>query len=421
MSVEAMRWLDRWLGVPLCFLLSLAARWRGRRPASAVAGVVRPRRVLCIQLAEMGSLVLAGPAVHWLRQRGVAPWFVSFARNADCLAVAGLVPAERVFLWRTATPWQFVRDFLRFIRWAWRQRFDAALDFEPCSRFSALLGVLAGASLRAGYTHEGAYRGRLHSLPVAYRNDRHMSENCLALAAALLPGEPAPDPAQAEIAWRAQLVPADAATHGAQVSRRLAESFPAAAGGPLLLLNPNAGDLLPQRRWPLPRYVELARLLLARHPRLRIGVIGAADEAAAATRLALEVGSPRCASLAGAFTVAELPALFAHSQLLVGNDSGPAHVAALTRTPTLVLFGPETPLLYRPLGQARALYAGLPCSPCIRVANQRRSACRDNICMQAISVGSVLEAIETMLEASPAGTRRSVSADFSNSARMGVE
>jgi ADP-heptose:LPS heptosyltransferase len=248
-----------------------------------------------------------------------------------------------------------------------------------------------------------------------------MSENCLALAAALLPGEPAPDPAQAELAWRAQLLPADAATHGAQVSRRLAESFPAAAGGPLLLLNPNAGDLLPQRRWPLARYVELARLLLARHPRLCIGVIGAAEEAAAATRLASEVGSPRCASLAGAFTVAQLPALFAHSQLLVGNDSGPAHVAALTRTPTLVLFGPETPLLYRPLGQARALYAGLPCSPCIRVANQRRSACRDNLCMQAISVGSVLEAIETMLEASPAGTRRSVSADFSNSARMGVE
>jgi hypothetical protein len=41
--------------------------------------------------------------------------------------------------------------------------------------------------------------------------------------------------------------------------------------------------------------------------------------------------------------------------------------------------------------------------------------------MQAISVGSVLEAIETMLEASPAGTRRSANADFSQSARMGVE
>lgn len=421
MSVEAMRWLDRWLGVPLCFLLSLAARWRGRRKATVVAGTVRPRRVLCIQLAEMGSLVLAGPAVHWLRQRGVAPWFVSFARNADCLAVAGLVPAERVFLWRTATPWQFVGDFLRFVRWAWRQRFDAAIDFEPCSRFSALLGVLAGAGLRTGYTHEGAYRGRLHSLPVAYRNDRHMSENCLALAAALLPGEPAPDPVLAELAWRTQLAATDAAPHGAQVSALLAERFPAAPGGPLLLLNPNAGDLLPQRRWPLPRYVELARLLLARHPQLRIGIIGAQEDAAAAQGLASEVASPRCASLAGAFAVAQLPGLFAQSRLLVGNDSGPAHVAALTQTPTLVLFGPETPLLYRPLGQARALYAGLPCSPCIRVASQRRSACRDNLCMQAISVGSVLDAIEAMLEASTAGKRRVASADFSQAEWTGVE
>ena len=78
MSTDTMRWLDRWLGVPLCFLLSLGARWRNRRASAASA---RPRRVLCIQLAEMGSLVLAAPAVHWLQARGGQPWFVSFARN----------------------------------------------------------------------------------------------------------------------------------------------------------------------------------------------------------------------------------------------------------------------------------------------------------------------------------------------------
>ena len=402
MSTDTMRWLDRWLGVPLCFLLSLGARWRSRR-ASVVSAL--PRRVLCIQLAEMGSLVLAAPAVHWLQARGVQLWFVSFARNGDCLAVAGLAPVDRVFLWRTQSPWIFAADFLRFLRWAWTLRFDAAIDFEPCSRFSALLGWLAGARLRAGYTHAGTYRGRLHSLPVPYRSDRHMSENCLALAAALLPREAPPDCMQAEQAWRARLPAASHLAGGERVRALLAECFPAGTDG-LLLLNPNAGDLLPQRRWPLQRYIELARRLLERHRQLCIGIIGAPDEVATVEAMATAVASPRCASLAGVLPVGELPALFARARLLVSNDSGPAHVASLTRTPSLVLFGPETPLLYRPLGRARALYAGLPCSPCIRVANQRRSDCTNNLCMQAISVDSALAAVEAMLDAAGERDRR---------------
>ncbi|MDP3514011.1 MAG: glycosyltransferase family 9 protein, partial [Sulfuritalea sp.] len=332
MSTDTMRWLDRWLGVPLCFLLSLGARWRSRW-APAAAGA-RPRRVLCIQLAEMGSLVLAAPAVHWLQLRGVQPWFVSFARNGDCLAVAGLAPGDRVFLWRTQNPWIFTWDFLRFLRWAWPLRFDAAIDFEPCSRFSALLGWLAGARLRAGYTHAGAYRGRLHSLPVPYRSDRHMSENCLALAAALLPHEVPADRIQAEQAWRARLpaaTDATAAAGGERVRAVLAECFPGDVGS-LLLFNPNAGDLLPQRRWPLLRYIELARRLLERYPQLCIGIIGAPAEVATVQAMATAVASPRCASLAGALSVVELPALFAQTRLLVSNDSGPAHIASLTQT-----------------------------------------------------------------------------------------
>jgi ADP-heptose:LPS heptosyltransferase len=124
------------------------------------------------------------------------------------------------------------------------------------------------------------------------------------------------------------------------------------------------------------------------------------------------VALPRCASLAGAVAVDQLPALFARSCLLVSNDSGPAHVASLTQTPTLVLFGPETPLLYLPLGQARALYEALPCSPCIRPANQRRSSCRDNRCMHAIRVEDVLNEIDAMLDGAVRDDRRCANADF---------
>ena len=403
-----MRWLDRWLGVPLCFLLSLGTRWRGGRPARQAA-TARPRRVLCIQLAEMGSLVLAGPSLQWLRDCGIAPCFVSFVRNAECLAMIGLDDREQVFLWRTESARVFGADFLRFLSWSWRLRFDAAIDFEPCSRFSALLGLLSGARLRSGFAHDGAYRGRLHNLPVRYREDRHMSENFLALVAALLPGElPRPWPVL-EADWRERIDVIPRTTVPAQL---LAGVFPAAvAHSRLILFNPNAGDLLPQRRWPAERYVRLAQGLLHRYPDACIAFIGAPADAIVVGTMVDAVASPRCASLAGAVAVGDLPALFARSCLLVSNDSGPAHIASLTQTPTLVLFGPETPRLYLPLGRARALYAALPCSPCIRPANQRRSSCRDNQCMQAIQVVAVLDEIAMMLEAADEHGRRLASAD----------
>lgn len=406
-----MRWLDRWLGVPLCFLLSLAARGPNWLPARHAA-TARPRRVLCIQLAEMGSLVLAGPSLQWLRSQGLAPCFVSFARNRECLAMVGLGDSNQIFLWRTETAWAFAIDLMRFLAWAWRQRFDATIDFEPCSRFSALLGLLAGARLRAGFAHDGAYRGRLHNLPVSYRSDRHMSENCLALAAALLPGElPRPWPLL-EAAWREQIAAAPDAAGRAYVAEVLARALPAmSATDRLILFNANAGDLLPQRRWPADRYVSLAQSLLQACPDVCIGFIGAPADGLAIDSMVRVVGSSRCASLAGAVSVGQLSALFSRSRLLVSNDSGPAHIASLTQTPTLVLFGPETPLLYLPLGRARPLYAGLPCSPCIRPANQRRSSCTDNRCMQAIPVERVLGEVRAMLEAAGEDGRRPAGAD----------
>jgi ADP-heptose:LPS heptosyltransferase len=408
-----MRWLDRWLGVPLCFLLSLGARWRNRCSLAPV-GRVRPRRILCIQLVEMGSLVLAGPAVHWLQTRGALPYFVSFERNRDCLVLAGLAPVERMFLWRTGNARVFVIDLLRFMRWSWQLHFEGSIDFEPCSRFSALLGFLAGARLRSGYTHEGTYRGRLHTLPVPYRSDRHMSENCLALAAALLPGAAIPILNEAEQAWRERLPPAGDSVGRERVGALLTSLLgDRAETGSLLLLNPNAGDLLPQRRWPLPRYVQLAKLLLEQYPEICIGFIGSPDEAATVQELTTAVGSPHCVSLAGTLSIAELPDLYAHCRLLVSNDSGPAHIASLTTTPTVVLFGPETPLLYRPLGKARPLYAALPCSPCVNAANQRRCGCANNLCMQAISVDSVLAQVVSILQAAGDHDRRPASADFS--------
>ena len=404
-----MRWLDRWLGVPLCFLMSLAARLRGARASMAACSKL-PRRVLCIQLAEMGSLVLTGPALHWLQAQGGQPFYVSFDRNRDALKLAGTAVAERCFLMRTESTLQFALDILRFIGWAWRNRLDASIDFEPCARISALLSLLSGAPVRAGFGYPGAYRGKLYNRSVAYDAQQHMMQNYFALVGSLYPGHRLPDVRLAEDAWRSSLPAFDTGHAAEKVAWVLNRHFAELPCTSLVLFNPNAGDLLPQRRWPEDRFVELAIRILERDASVFIGIIGAAVERQRVEGLAARVNSLRCASLAGDVSVDELPALFARSHLLVTNDSGPAHLASLSSTPTLVLFGPETPELYKPLGHVQVLYANLPCSPCISPANQRRSDCKDNQCMKRITVEEVACRINAMLDGSR-DDRRAASAD----------
>ena len=64
---------------------------------------------------------------------------------------------------------------------------------------------------------------------------------------------------------------------------------PRIGSAPLILLNPNASDLLPLRRWPPTRYVDLARRLLDRYPNLFIGFTGGPSEAVPITALANDV------------------------------------------------------------------------------------------------------------------------------------
>ncbi len=163
---------------------------------------------------------------------------------------------------------------------------------------------------------------------------------------------------------------------------------------PLVLLNANASDLLPLRRWPSDRYVELARRLLARDARLHVAFTGAPDEAAAAAELVAAVGSDRCFSMAGRTTLRQLLVLYCLADALVTNDSGPAHFATLTPIQAITLFGPETPALFgRGSPRSHIVYGGSDCSPCVSAYNNRLSTCEDNQCMQKITVDQVEEVV----------------------------
>jgi ADP-heptose:LPS heptosyltransferase len=170
----------------------------------------------------------------------------------------------------------------------------------------------------------------------------------------------------------------------------------------LILLNPNSSDLLPLRRWPAPRYAELAQRLLARYPRTLVVFRGASEEAEAALGLAHAAGSERCISIAGKTTLRQLLVLYTLAEVLVTNDSGPAHFATLTPIRVVTRFGPETPELFAAdTPRNTVLWAKLPCSPCVNAYNNRQSPCRDNLCMQAILADEVFAAVCRAVDTRP--------------------
>lgn len=91
------------------------------------------------------------------------------------------------------------------------------------------------------------------------------------------------------------------------------------------------------------------------------------------------------------------------SDVLISNDSGPVHFAALTPIRVVAMFGPETPLLYGPLGEkAVSVSLELACSPCVNLLNHRVSPCTDNQCMKRLPVERVLDATRVLLSAQDA-------------------
>src|SRR6185295_3718514 len=97
MQPDRMRRLDRWVGVPLCFLLTLFCRLTSRG-ASRTGAIPAPRNVLFIELAEMGSTILACPAVHRLRTTypECRVYFLLFKHIRESITVLGLIPDEHV-------------------------------------------------------------------------------------------------------------------------------------------------------------------------------------------------------------------------------------------------------------------------------------------------------------------------------------
>jgi len=343
-----------------------------------------PRRVLIIRLSALGDVVMASGLIPSVR--AVAPdahlaWLVEPAgapllrHNPRLDEVIVLPRPEWEALWHAHRWVALARSVWRFRRALRERRFELALDAQGLLK-SALCAWWSGAPRRISLIgREGSHRLATERVLPAPDPLRPIGAEYRALARHL--GAPG-------AAFRMDLAVGAAA-------REQARAKLAAAGvaGRYAVLCPYTTR--PQKHWFDERWAELATRLAAAG--VRPVLLGGPDDAPRAG--AITGHAPDAVDLVGKLKLDETVAAIADAALLVGVDTGLAHMGTALDVPTIALFGSTRPYLDARTPRTVVLYEQLPCSPC-----RRHPTCGGTYdCMRLHTPEGVLAQAERLLAA----------------------
>jgi heptosyltransferase III len=258
-------------------------------------------RVVVIRLRSLGDCVLTTPALHLLKQ----------ARPDLRVAVVVEPRFRAVFEGNPDVDEQVDPDVDSLRTW----HPDLCLNLHGGTR-SMILTALSGACVRAGFAHHRCawiYHQRIPRAQEILGVERtvHTAEH-LASAMFYL-GVPM-----------------------GEIPRARLDAAPWPVGAPYAVLHPFAST--PEKTWPAKSFLELARWLGESRGLSAVFLGGAEDDLQPFRKYRTLAGAP----------LAEVKSWLAGAALFVGNDSGPAHMAAAFGLPVVVIFGNSDPAIWAP-------------------------------------------------------------------------
>ena len=248
------------------------------------------------------------------------------------------------------------------------------------------------------FNAEGGYLGNLITHPVIYNPHLHASQQFVSLVEGISNTKREEPSSKIKIfnQTRNRARFKAFSQEKSAFKEKILQICPSIKNKKWIILNCNASDIVPLRKWPLTRFSEVGRRLLNYNNEIGIILTGTKSEKKACDVLIDKLESPKTINLAGQTSFRELLTLYELSLLLISNDSGPVHFASTTNIKIIALYGPENPSVFGPLSpNVKNLYLNLSCSPCVSPLNQKKSKCNDNKCMNSITSNWVYnEALE---------------------------
>jgi len=391
---------DRLIAVPTAFFFNGFARLLGKlikRDHSITS--VNVTRIVVAKLIGMGSILQATPLLKALKARfpQARLTFVTMRSNQEF--VERLSCVDELLILDDQNVFRMALTTLRTITALIRCGADLYLDLEVYSAFSSLLALWALTRNRIGfYRHSAAFKKGIYTHLVYFNSRMPIRQLYLQLGRVI--GVPA---GQSELTGPIRIDDRDRAG----LPGILSQTSGWRLRKPYIVMNPNASDLLLERRWPIEHAIAaVSELVSLGH---QVALIGAANERpfvqSLHDRLAPEVRE-KVANTAGCLTLGELVALIDQASCVLTNDTGPMHIAIALRRPTVCLFGPANPEHYgQELPHIEIFYSQIFCSPCLYEADQ--PPCNgNNICMQRIDPHAVVKAVRRFVDSElpPAGT-----------------
>jgi lipopolysaccharide heptosyltransferase II len=362
-----------------------AKRWLAGRQCDGLT--TDPRVILVVQLDHLGDAILSTGMLSVLRRRYPEASIEVLAGAWNRELFEAMPDVDRVHVsrinrfsrtgrlgWAVATLWHGWR--LR------RRKADLAIDVR--GEFpSAWILWLSGARRRLGWAAGGG--GFLLTDSARFVPDRPEIASRRALLDVL--GIPLAD--------NEHLRPVFRTTREARerVRRRLASLSPT---GPLVVMHVSAGT--PAKQWPPGHWRELiGRLIVSRG--VHVVLAGGMTDRMIARAILEGRTWPGVVDWTGRLGIVELAAMLEHATVLVGADSGPAHLAAAVGTPVVALFsGTNHAAQWQPRGERVAvLRHAVGCSPCHR----ERCPRPEHPCMSGLRPETVAAAVEALLASRP--------------------
>ncbi len=344
-----------------------------------------PRRILLVQFADIGDLILTTPAIAALREaRPQDHLTLLTSSHAAPVLAPGLadecIPLEKGTLNASRAFFQ-PRNLRRLQKLRSAGPYDAIVYFH---RFSTRLGILKFlflAMISGARRRYGLQNGRAFFLSDTLNDDgfgaKQQAQYWLDLVA-LLGANPTPRPAQVSIGT-SPLAPSP--------TKRI-------------VIHPGSGSHSAARRWSAQRFARVAQNLRAEFG-AEVVLIGQRDDAHPSLREALASADH---DLIGHTSLPQLAAILRESDLLLSADSGVMHLAAAVGTPQVAIFGPSNHHAWSPWSpngprEPMILRSGVACSPCsyVGMGIGLREGCPARTCMRLVSVEQVLRAAHSLL------------------------
>ena len=330
----------------------------------------------------VGDAVMTVPALRELRRLlpgahitlATRPWAKELFADADFL--------DDLLIYDRRGPWSAVKQTAE-----WRRgKFDLAVLF-PNAFEAALIPALARVPFRIGYATDGRSRLLTNPLPVPeWRSSRHEVFYYLNIVAELERALGSPN--------RFRLALPDASLHISEPRQSeaidLLRAHGVREGRALVALCPGSINSR-AKRWPAERYAALADSLID-ELNAEVLLIGSPEELDVSQEVSRRMRN-KPIMMTGKTSLAQVAAVLSLVDLLVTNDTGPAHIASALGRPTLVIFGPTNPLTTRPFSPVAEIVRHPPdCAPCML-----RDCPIDHRCMTAISPQDVFERARLLL------------------------